>query len=125
MVEAAPINQKHQDRPQNGTIIERQPATAHGKGAIRLQFTAGSASPMAFAHFVLRSLSLVQPPMQIAEDVQVFTRAIREVMAAAQDQVITEKEADAVIGFLAEQFATRRATQALSSVSTSMHSALL
>jgi len=71
---------------------------------------------MDLANYLLHSISPVQVPPRLADDVQFFTRAVKDVIAAAHDKVITPEEADAVIGFLAEQFATRRANQALARI---------
>lgn len=71
---------------------------------------------MDLASFVLHSISPVQVVPRLADDVQAFSRAVKDIVAAVNDKVITPEEGDAVIGYLAEQFAARRASQALARI---------
>lgn len=81
-------------------------------------------SGMDITNYVLHSISPIQAPPTLTEDVQAFTRSVKDVIAAVNDKVISPEEGDAVIGFLAEQFAARRATAALSRIGFSVQTTL-
>jgi hypothetical protein len=70
------------------------------------------------AKFVIQSVTPAPLPQRLSDDVHLFTKAVNDVAIAARQNVITAQEANALIGYLTEQFAARRAIYAFSRVGT-------
>ncbi len=75
-----------------------------------------SPMPYDWPTIVLSAISPMKPLPTFQEDVELFTRAVSDVATAARDGVLTEDEADALVGELMRGFAGRRGVEALAAV---------
>ena len=59
---------------------------------------------------LLSALSPTRPyaPPVLSKDLERVNRVVTALMQAVEDEVLTDEEADAVIGFVAERFIARR-----------------
>lgn len=63
---------------------------------------------------MLAGLTPAQPTF--ADDLGTFTRAVTDVAEAARDGILTQPEADALIGAIAAQFGSRRVAETLAGI---------
>jgi hypothetical protein len=63
------------------------------------------------------------PPPKLSRDLEILRRAVSSIVLAADENVLTAEEADAVIHFIAERFATRRIDEVIANVTSPRHGA--
>ena len=66
--------------------------------------------------------SAASPPV-LSKDLELLRRAISSVVAAVDAHVITDEEADAVIGFIAQRFTARRFDEFTADITLPRHGA--